>query len=37
VSGLEQAVGFRPRTPVEEGVAKFVAWYKDYYGAPASC
>jgi UDP-glucuronate 4-epimerase len=36
VSDLEQAVGFRPRTPVEEGVAKFVAWYKDYYGAPAS-
>jgi len=31
VSDLEQAVGFRPRTSVEEGVAKFVAWYKDYY------
>jgi UDP-glucuronate 4-epimerase len=31
VSDLEQAVGFRPRTPVEEGVAKFVSWYKDYY------
>jgi UDP-glucuronate 4-epimerase len=32
VSSLEQAVGFRPRTTVEEGVAKFVAWYRDYYG-----
>jgi UDP-glucuronate 4-epimerase len=32
VSDLEQVVGFRPRTSVEEGVAKFVAWYKDYYG-----
>jgi UDP-glucuronate 4-epimerase len=32
VSNLEQAVGFRPRTTVEEGVAKFVAWYRDYYG-----
>ena len=31
VSDLERAVGFRPRTAVEEGVAKFVAWYKDYY------
>jgi len=31
VSDLEQAVGFRPRTSVEQGVAKFVAWYKDYY------
>jgi UDP-glucuronate 4-epimerase len=31
VSDLEQAVDFRPRTAVEEGVAKFVAWYKDYY------
>jgi len=31
VSDLEQAVGFRPRTSVEEGVAKFVAWYRDYY------
>jgi UDP-glucuronate 4-epimerase len=31
VSDLEQAVGFRPRTRVEEGVAKFVSWYKDYY------
>jgi len=32
VSDLEQAVAFRPRTSVEEGVAKFVAWYRNYYG-----
>ncbi len=31
VSDLERAVDFRPCTAVEEGVAKFVAWYKDYY------
>jgi len=31
VSDLEQAVGFRPRTAVEEGISKFVAWYKSYY------
>lgn len=31
VRDLEEAVGFRPRMPVEEGVARFVAWYADYY------
>jgi UDP-glucuronate 4-epimerase len=24
-------VGFRPGTPIEEGVAKFVAWYRHYH------
>jgi UDP-glucuronate 4-epimerase len=28
---LVREVGYRPATPVEEGVAKFVAWYLDYY------
>jgi UDP-glucuronate 4-epimerase len=32
VSALEEAVGFRPRTTVEEGIARFVAWYRQYYG-----
>jgi UDP-glucuronate 4-epimerase len=36
VSDLEQAVGFRPNTPVEEGVARFVSWYKDYYRVDAA-
>ncbi len=31
VSDLEAAVGFRPATTVEDGVSRFVAWYKDYY------
>ena len=37
VSNLERAVGFRPHTTVEEGVARFVAWYRDFYavGSPA--
>jgi len=35
VSELEKAVGFRPRITVEEGVARFVDWYKDYYGVNA--
>ena len=34
---LVREVGYRPATPVEEGVAKFVAWYLDYYrdGGPS--
>ena len=33
VSRLEAAVGYRPRTPVEVGVKRFVAWYREYYKA----
>jgi UDP-glucuronate 4-epimerase len=29
---LERLTGYRPNTPVREGIAKFVAWYRDYYG-----
>lgn len=29
---LERATGFRPGIGVEEGVPKFVAWYRSYYG-----
>jgi len=32
IDDLFQVVGFRPVTPIEEGIKKFVAWYKDYYG-----
>ncbi len=31
VDALTRAVGFRPDTPIEEGIAKFVAWYRDFY------
>ena len=31
VSDLERATGFRPRTSVEEGIARFVTWYREYY------
>ena len=31
VAALENAVGFKPGTPIEEGVARFVAWYRLYY------
>jgi UDP-glucuronate 4-epimerase len=32
VAALQQAVGFSPDTTIEEGIARFVAWYRDYYG-----
>ncbi|HMC22602.1 MAG TPA: NAD-dependent epimerase/dehydratase family protein, partial [Thermoanaerobaculia bacterium] len=31
VSELEHATGFRPQTTVEEGIAQFVKWYREYY------
>lgn len=31
IDALEKAVGFRPITTIEEGIGKFVDWYKDYY------
>jgi UDP-glucuronate 4-epimerase len=33
VSTLETMTGFRPATTVDEGVRRFVAWYREYYGA----
>jgi UDP-glucuronate 4-epimerase len=32
VAALERDVGFAPLTPIEEGVAQFVAWYREYHG-----
>lgn len=31
INDLERAVGFRPATPLADGLARFVAWYRDYY------
>jgi UDP-glucuronate 4-epimerase len=31
VDALSDAVGFRPSTPIEEGIARFVDWYRSYY------
>jgi len=33
-SALDAAVGFKPATPVEEGVQRFVDWYREYYRVP---
>jgi len=32
VDDLMRDVGFRPATPIEEGVRRFVAWYRGFYG-----
>ena len=31
VDELAADVGFRPKTPIEEGIKYFVTWYRDYY------
>ena len=32
VDALQEAVGFRPSTPIETGVQNFVDWYREYHG-----
>jgi UDP-glucuronate 4-epimerase len=32
VGALQKAVGFAPSTPIAEGVAKFVDWYRAFHG-----
>jgi UDP-glucuronate 4-epimerase len=34
IEALVQDVGYRPATPVEVGVPRFVEWYLGYYGKP---
>lgn len=33
IDDLERDVGFKPSTPIGEGIGRFVAWYRSYYGA----
>lgn len=33
VTSLVQQVGYKPSTPVKEGVKRFVAWYREYHHA----
>jgi UDP-glucuronate 4-epimerase len=35
IEALETAVGFRPATPLADGVKQFVSWYRGYYGVLA--
>ena len=31
IDELSDLVGYKPRTSLEEGLKKFIYWYKDYY------
>jgi UDP-glucuronate 4-epimerase len=31
IAALEEAVGFRPSTPLREGVSRFLDWYRSYF------
>lgn len=31
IDALEKDVGFKPNTPIEVGIWRFVEWYRDYY------
>ena len=33
IDDLGEAVGFRPDTPLEVGIQRFVEWYREHYGA----
>ncbi|MGN6730135.1 MAG: NAD-dependent epimerase [Rhodanobacteraceae bacterium] len=35
VAELSRDTGYSPSTPVEEGVRRFVAWYREFYKVPA--
>ena len=32
IDDLVEDFGFRPRTPLKEGIQRFVDWYLDHYG-----
>jgi UDP-glucuronate 4-epimerase len=31
VQDLERDIGFKPATPIEDGIARFVTWYREYH------
>ncbi|KKN07203.1 hypothetical protein LCGC14_1069430, partial [marine sediment metagenome] len=31
IDSLSNDVGYKPETPVEEGMANFVDWYREFY------
>ena len=32
ISAIQRDHGFRPGTGIDEGIPRFVAWYRDHYG-----
>jgi len=35
IDRLSALTGFAPSTPLAAGLARFVAWYREYYGVPS--
>jgi UDP-glucuronate 4-epimerase len=35
IDRLSNGIGFKPSTPFDVGIEKFVTWYRDYYGVAA--
>jgi UDP-glucuronate 4-epimerase len=34
IQDAKASLGFSPRTPLREGITRFVAWYRSHYGRP---
>ncbi len=32
IDAISRDLGFAPSTPIDEGVPRFVAWFRDYHG-----
>jgi UDP-glucuronate 4-epimerase len=32
IDALVADIGFQPKTSIEDGIQRFVAWYKEFYG-----
>ncbi len=32
IEAIKRDFGFEPRTPIEDGIPKFIAWFRDYHG-----
>ena len=35
IDRIAAPTGFVPHTQLDDGLARFVAWYREYYGLPA--
>jgi UDP-glucuronate 4-epimerase len=35
ISAIQRDLGFEPSTPIEQGIPKFVDWYRSYHGNQA--
>ena len=33
IDALANSIGFKPKTSIEEGIEKFVIWFRDYIGS----